>query len=143
MGRSSVRVFGGLCVAAALAACGGSGSGSSPTTPTNPSTPAINEKFTGTLETGLVIDKTFQGGVGEFAVVLVTLTPSLPGGIGIGFGSWDGSKCTLGAVNANTTAGGGLHGTITAAGTKCLKIYDSGGIPPGFTSDFAILVSHY
>jgi hypothetical protein len=122
-------------LASAIVACGSDN-------PASPSQPATTESFSGSLVTSGVQTHTFAAGKGSVAITLVSLSPS---GIyvGIGFGTWDGTKCTVAAVNETVLPGGGLLGSVTSTSTVCIKVYDVGYIAAGTTYAYSVQALHY
>ncbi|HVZ20767.1 MAG TPA: hypothetical protein VG871_06880 [Vicinamibacterales bacterium] len=135
--------------AAALAfsaACGGS-SGSSlltPTTPT-PTTPAVTETYTDTIpQLGSASHVFTVASSGEVDVSVTAVSPLATMAVGVEILSSDGTSClTALGQNDNARVGSVALSGLAANGSYCVKVYDSGNIPDGGSSDVTVQVVHY
>jgi hypothetical protein len=135
-----------LALAVALAAAAGCDS-DPVTAPTDTEPVAITETFPPDL--GRL---TPNGGIthpfavqrpGTISAVLTTLTPA-GNPVGLMLGTWNGSSCATGQLNARDAAiqGESVVGNATATGNYCVRIYDAAG---SLTApvEYQITVTHF
>jgi hypothetical protein len=137
------------CVAMTLTACGGSSSSSSMLTSATSPTPTLNtENFAGTLDKNgtTVFNFTVTSSGYTLLAGYTSIAPASVAALGLGIGVWDASTSTCGLnVTQSDIAKPGstaLSGTA-AAGSFCLRVYDSGGVPDGTSANFTLQVQHY
>ena len=123
------RSFPGVCVGLALVMLGAAGCDEktdTPTTPTTP-TPTVTESFTGTLNRNGA--QTFSFSVSATGQVTATLAELGSSGvpISLSLGNWNGTTCQVVLANDNAKQGTLVTGTMSAAGTLCLRVYDAAG----------------
>ena len=117
-----LRVLALLFLAGAASACGGTVAAAL-TTPTTTNT----DTFSGTVTRNGAFTYPFavqQAG---------TVTASYTGigtdntiALGLALGTWDGVACQILIVNDNATAGAVMTGTVSAAGSLCVRVFDAG-----------------
>ncbi len=123
------RSFLGLCVVLAFAALGAAGcddEADTPTTPTTP-TPTVTESFSGTLNRNGA--QTFSFSVSTTGQVTATLaelgSSTVP--ISLSLGNWNGTTCQVVLANDHAVQGTFVTGTMSAAGSLCLRLSDASG----------------
>jgi hypothetical protein len=132
-----------MVLAGAVAVTGACGA--STTTPTTPTTPVTTtESFSGTLaQLGSATQVFTVSATGTVEISLISVAPLATMALGVGVQSSDGTNC-LTTITQNDNARSGasaLRGTV-AAGTYCVRLYDSGNIPPSGSADYTIQVVH-
>ncbi len=106
------------------------------TTPTSTTTGATvtEPPFTGTLRMNGAASYPFTATAG--GTITATLT-ALSGGenIGLSIGTWTGSACQVVIANDNAAQASTISGTVTAAASLCVRVYDPGRLtaPANFT----------
>jgi len=134
-----------LLVGAALAVAGACGATTTPTTPTTPSAPAnTTDTFQGTLgQTGSINHIFAVAANGTVTVSLTTVTPLSTMSLGVAVSTSDGTSC-LTPITQNSDARAGsvaLTGTATT-GNYCVRVYDSGNIPPSTDVSYTLQIVH-
>ncbi len=111
-------------------------------TPTPPTTPPITEPlFTGTLRTnGAAVYPFTATAGGTITATLTTLAPDATVGIGLSIGTWTGSACQIVIANDNAAQAAVVTGTVTAASSLCVRIYDVGKLTA--PADFTVTIVH-
>ena len=129
-------------VAAALVAAG-SCAASTPTTPTT--TPATTtETFSGTIaQLGSATNVFKVSATGTVTISLTNVAPLFTMALGVAVMTSDGTSC----INNISQNGNARVGTTALVGTAptasyCVKVYDSGNIPLGGSSDYTVQVVH-
>jgi hypothetical protein len=113
----------------------------STTTPTPTPTPNITETFDGTLSVNGAATFPFTvAGGGQVTAQVATLAPDSAVMVGLGLGVWDGTTCTLGRTNDNSSQGSTVIANVSGAGALCARIYDVGKLADSAT--FEIQVVH-
>jgi len=136
MRQSPVRFAIVSAVLVATMACNNSSS-----TPTAPAT--TTETFAGTLTVNGA--QTYQFTVVNAGTITATLTTVGPDStvlIGMSLGVWSGTSCSVGTGLALDQAAQGsvLTATVSAPGTLCLRMYDSGTLTASAT--YSVDVTH-
>jgi hypothetical protein len=135
----SKRMIGALLVACALAAC----DDDTPTAPTPTPTPPVTTTFTGSLtQSAAMIHTVAVSASGAVVGTLKTIADDNTIAVSFALGSWNGNLCTLVVANDAATQGAVLTGSMTAAGTLCTRIADSGSLPAGRTVTYTIELVH-
>jgi hypothetical protein len=133
------RLLGMLLLACAVAACDDD---NTPTTPTTPA-PTVTTTFTGSFtQNGAVIHTVAVSAGGPVTGTLKTLADDNTLPVGFALGSWNGTTCTLVVANESATEGAVLTGSMTAAGTMCARVADSGKVPAGTIVKYTIEIVH-
>jgi hypothetical protein len=108
-------------------------------------TPATKtDSFSGSFAQGGSSVHSFNvAAAGTVTITVTSVGPLSTMGLGVGVGNWDGTNCgASAAVNTNARAGTtGLEGTYLA-GNYCVRLYDSGNIPSGWTVTYSVDVLH-
>jgi len=138
------RSISGLMLAATLGLAVGCGTTTTP--PTAPSTPAtITDTFTADLAQQGSISNNFKvNATGEVTITLTSVTPLATMSLGVGMMTSDGTNCTATLTqNADARANNvaALQGTA-AAGSYCVRVFDSGNIPVSTTVTYTVTVLH-
>ncbi len=133
----------GLAMALAIAGVSSCAATSTPTTPTT--TPATTtDTFSGTIaQLGSATNVFKVSTTGTVTISLTSVSPLSTLALGVAVMTSDGTSC-INNISQNTDARVGttaLVGTATAA-SYCVKVYDSGNIAPGGSSDFTVQVVH-
>ena len=98
-----------------------------PTTPT-PTTVTITETFQGNLNQNGAATYSFGVAAGAVTATLTSLGPDSPLAIGMGLGTLISGSCAVAIANDNAMQGAVVSGTVSSAGTVCLRVYDVGNI---------------
>ena len=128
----------GTVLLAVLAAIGwGCGSQGTTTPPTQP-TPTVTDTFNGTIAVNGAQSFSFNvQGAGTVTATLTTVAPDSQLTIGFSLGNWIATANTCQIVLANDGAiqGAILTGSVSAAGSLCVRVYDVGKVvdPATFT----------
>jgi len=128
-------------LALALGACGTEGDSTTSTAPTPATT---TQTFSGTIDQlGSAVHSFTVSATGTVTIGLTSVGPLATMALGVGMGAWDGVNCgTSIAQNENARAGSAaLTGTATA-GNYCVRVYDSGNIPEGWSVSYTVQVAH-
>lgn len=131
-----------IALTLAAGACGNSISSGTLPSLTTPTT----ESFTGSFaQSGSVSHSFTVTATAPMTVTLTDVQPLTTMGLGVILGTWDGTTCgaTVIAKNENARSSAtALTGTATS-GSYCVKIYDSGNVPAGWTVSYTVQVVHY
>ena len=132
----------GLLLAAGLASVGCSSSDTTPTdTTTTVPVTTLQETFTGTLPVNGALTHQFAATAsGDVTVVLNTVSPDNTLAIGMSLGTWNGSSCQIVIANDRATQGVSVLGTVSGAGTLCVRMYDVGTITQ--PENYIVQVTH-
>lgn len=110
-----------------------------PTTTTTTTTPITEPLFTGTLKVNGAATYPFTATTG--GTITATLTTAAPdAGIGLSLGTWNGSACQIVIANDNATQAVAISGTVTAASSLCVRVYDVGKLTAPV--DFTVTIVH-
>ena len=134
-------LLGAAVAAAAAVAAGCSSSVASPATP-SPSTTA--ESFDGSLvQSGTATHPFTVSARGTVTISLTAVSPLTTMALGVGLGTWDGTTCSSPfADNKDARAGATALTGTAAAGSYCIRVYDSGNIPADWSVAYSIDVVH-
>jgi hypothetical protein len=141
---------GGLLVLALSVTAAGCGTNAA-TTPVNPTPVTIVEVFSGTLTVNGGVSQPFIAtSAGTVQLTVTALadsngpTASGPDGairIGLQLGTWNGTGCYISTLyNETAYVSTAVTGRVTAAGTLCARVYDSGKLSEPV--DFEVQISH-
>ena len=100
-------------------------------TPTGPNQDPVNvtETFTGTIgSNGAQTHQFSTASSGTVTATLRALAPDNALVVGFSLGNWTGSACQIVLANDAATGGTILTGTVSAAGTLCVRVHDVGNI---------------
>jgi hypothetical protein len=108
-------------------------------TPTTPGTTVTEPPFTGTLRPNGAATYPFTATAG--GTITATLT-TLAGteNIGLSIGTWTGSACQVVIANDNAAQAAAISGTVTAAASLCVRVYDPGRLTGA--ADFNVTIVH-
>ena len=127
-------------LALALGACGGSST--IPTLPTTTPT-YTTDTFSSTLvQLGAVVHPFTVATSGAVSITLTSVAPLATMALGVGIGTWDGTSCSTITVNDNSKMNVAALSGTAAAGSYCIRVYDSGNIPDGGTVNYTVQVVH-
>jgi hypothetical protein len=134
------RTFGVLLLACVVSAC------DDEVTPTNP-TPVdpTTESFTGTIaQNGASIHNFTVSAGGAVSATLKSIGTDNTLVVGLDLGNWNTTTSTCSIVLAKTdaTANSAIQGTMTAAGTLCVRVYDVGNISGATPVPYTVEVVH-
>lgn len=132
-----------LLCAFGLAAASCTGNDTATTAPTT-AAPLLSNEFTGTLTQNGAASYPFTVlASGTVTGTIVSLAPDLSQLVGFGIGVWDGFSCQAspGIWNDKASQNTIVTGTVNAAGSLCVRIYDSQGTMPQ-PSTYDITVTH-
>jgi hypothetical protein len=125
----------------AAAACSDNSTSSTTTTPT---APTIQDTFSGTLNLNGAVTHTFTTlQAGQVTATLSTLVApdmSTPPNVGLALGTWNGNACAIVISKDNANVSSSVIGTVSSAGTLCVRLYDIGNITTLVT--YTINVNH-
>jgi hypothetical protein len=134
--RFSVMAAVAIVGAIAFGAC-------SNTVPTTATTPTMTtDTFSGTLTLNGAQVFTFSvQTAGTLTASLTTVSPDSTAQVGLALGTWNGSACQVIIANDGAVQGVTVTGTVSGAGTLCVRVYDAKGTLPN-NEDFTITVVH-
>jgi hypothetical protein len=119
-----LRLLALLLLAGAAASCGGT-IATALTTPTTTST----DTFSGTVTRNGAFTYPFAvTQAGTVTAAYTSVGPDNTIALGLALGTWDGVACQILIVNDNATAGVVVTGTVSAAGSLCVRVFDVGNI---------------
>jgi hypothetical protein len=132
------RIFAILLVAFGVAGC----DDDITTTPTTPSAP-VTETFTGQVgQSGSSMHNFSTSASGAIVATLKAIGTDNTLVVSFALGTWTGSACSLVLENPAATGGAILTGTMTGAGTLCVRVGDQGNIPANQPASYTIEVTH-
>ena len=132
------RLFAILLVACAAAGCD-DGTPTIPTTVTQP----ITETFIGQVtQSGSAMHNFNTSRGGAIVATLKAIGSDNTVVVSFSLGTWTGSACSLVLVNDGATGGAILTGTMTGAGTLCVRVGDQGNITASQPASYTIEVTH-
>lgn len=112
-----------------------------PTPTTTTATPITEPAFTGTLKMNGAATYPFTATTGgTVTATLTTLAPDASIGIGLSIGTWNGAACQIVIANDNATQTVAISGTVTAASSLCVRVYDVGRLTA--PADFTVTIVH-
>ena len=100
-------------------------------TPTSPTPTPVNvtDTFTGTIvQNGAQTHQFSTASSGTVTATLRTLVPDSALVVGLSLGNWNGTACQIVLANDAATVSAVLTGTVSAAGSLCLRVHDVGNI---------------
>ena len=110
-------------------------------TPTTPANAITEPVFTGTLRVNGAATYPFVATAGgTITATLSTVAPDATIGIGLSLGTWNGSACQIVIANDNATQSVAITGTVTAASSLCVRVYDAGRLAS--PTDFGVTIVH-
>src|SRR2546423_8081313 len=90
-----------------------------------PSLAAAVDHFTGTLtQNGAITFPFTVSGSGAVSAVVDSVQPDSAVVFGMSLGTWNGSYCQIILANDAQVQGQAIQGSVSTAGTLCLRIYD-------------------
>ncbi len=118
----------GACVLAAFVMLGAAACDEDTETPNTPSpAPTVTESFAGALNKNGA--QTFSFAVSTTGQVTATLaelsSSAVP--VSLSLGNWNGTTCQVVLANDNAVQGTFVTGTMSAAGSLCLRLSDASG----------------
>lgn len=128
--RTPARAAVAVLMALAAGACTGSNNTASTTAPTPV---VLSNEFTGTLTLNGAASYPFNVLTsGTVTGTIASLSPDLTQVVGFGIGVWDGLSCQAapGVWNDRASQNTIVVGQVNAAGSLCVRIYDSQGTMP-------------
>ena len=116
-----------LALTAGAAGCDDNNQVTTPNTPTTPTTPAtVTETFTGTLTKNGALTSTFTATASGTVTATLTSIDDATLPVGLSLGAWTGSACQVAGISNDTAVqGAAVSGTVTAAASLCVRIYDA------------------
>ncbi len=139
------RVIPGLLLlgmlATGAAACNNNDTITTPTSTTTTTTPTMVTEplFTGRLGPNGAATYPFTATTG--GTVTATLTALTSGAaVGLSIGTWTGSACQIVIANDNAAQAAAISGTVTAAASLCVRVYDAGRLTA--PADFSVTIVH-
>jgi hypothetical protein len=134
-------LLGAVVAAAAVVTAGCSSSVASPATPSASTT---TESFDGSLaQSGTGTHPFTVSARGMVTISLTAVSPLTTMALGVGLGTWDGTTCSSQfADNKDARAGATALTGTAAAGSYCIRVYDSGNIPADWSVAYSIDVVH-
>jgi hypothetical protein len=133
-----------LCVL--LLACTLAGCDDEPDLPTNPTLPdPVTDTFSGTItQNGAATHNFAAAAGGAVAATLKTIGTDNTLVVGLSLGNWNStsSACTIVKANDAATGGSVITGTMTAAGSLCVRIYDVGNVTAASPAAYSVEVVH-
>jgi len=138
-----VRGLYGRLFAILILACGAAGcDDDTPTTPTPPAV-SVTETFTGQVaQSGSSMHNFTTSTSGAIVATLKSIGTDNTLVVSFALGTWTGSACSLVLENPAATGGAELKGTMTGAGTLCVRVGDQGNIRAGQPASYTIEVTH-
>jgi hypothetical protein len=132
------RLFAILLAASGVAAC----DDDTPTIPVTPTVP-VTETFTGQVaQSGSSIHNFSTSSSGAIVAILKEIGTDNTLVVSFSLGTWTGSACSVVLENPAATGGAQLQGTMTGAGTLCVRVGDQGNIPANRPASYTIEVTH-
>ena len=138
--RSVLPVLFAIALLGTSAACNNN---SNPTIPTPTPTPPVTQTFTGSINTNGAMTFPFDVATGGFVTATLTsIGPDSTTLIGMSIGTYNAGVCTVMGLHNDTAAQGAtILAQVSAPGTLCLRVSDSGGTLTGLTN-FSVDVAH-
>ena len=122
----SRKLYPALVLAAALFAAGCDNDVENAPGITEPA-PTTTETFEGTITVNGAATHTFLTvAQGIVTVSLTEVTPDATIGVGLVLGTWNGVVCQMSLAMDNAVQGNQLLGTVSGAGSLCVRIHDTG-----------------
>lgn len=139
--RSVLPVLFATALLATSAACNNN---SNPTIPTPTPTPPVTQTFAGSISTNGAMTFPFDVATGGFVTATLTsIGPDSTTLIGMSIGTYNAGVCSVGSTLSRDQIAQGttILASVSAAGTLCLRVYDSFGTLTGETT-FSVDVAH-
>jgi hypothetical protein len=131
-----------LAAVAALACTGAACDDETPNNPVGPA-PTITETFNGSIgANGSAMHNFTTAAAGPVTATLRTIGSDNRLVVSFQLGNWTGAACSIVLGNDAATGGHVLSGTMTGAGTLCLRVADVGNIPAGAAAAYSVEVVH-
>jgi hypothetical protein len=106
-----------------------------------PPAPTVTETFEGALNPNNAVTHTFTtAATGTVQAVLTEISPDATMAVGLVLGVWNGFACTTSMSLDAAVQGNALTGTVSGAGTLCVRIHDNGKVAVPLT--YKITVTH-
>jgi hypothetical protein len=107
----------------------------------SPSLAAAVDHFSGTLtQNGAITFPFTVSGSGAVSAVVDSVQPDSTIAFGMSLGTWNGSFCQAVLTNDSQLQGQAIQGSVSTAGSLCLRIYDVGNLAQPET--FVVEVGH-
>lgn len=111
------------------------------TPPTAPD--PVTETFSGSITRNGAESKPFTvSAPGAVTATLKTIGADNTLVVGFMLGNWLNDSCSVVVANDSATGGTILTGTMSAAGTLCVRMYDVGNVPAGASVPYSVEVVH-
>ena len=111
------------------------------TPPTRPD--PVTETFSGSITRNGADSKPFTvAASGTVTATLKTIGDDNTLVVGFMLGNWINSACSVVVANDAATGGSVLTGTMSSAGTLCLRVYDVGNVAAGISVPYSVEVVH-
>lgn len=111
-------------------------------TPTTP-TPTVKETLAGTITQNGAESKTFSvSAAGTVTATLKSVGEDETLTVGFSLGNWNGTACSIVLANDAAKSGAVLSGTMSNAGTLCLRMFDVGNLPAGVAVPYSVEIEH-
>ena len=139
--RASKRL---IAIALVILSCALSGCDDEPT-PTTPTPVSVTDTFSGAVLTNSAQTHTFSTTTsGRVTATLKAIGADNTLVVGFGLGTWNTTTSSCSIVLANDAAPGGavLTGTMTGAGSLCVRVYDVGNITAAASAAYTVEVVH-
>jgi len=136
-----LRLRGAVVLAAAVLVGAGC---EDPFAPLIPSPATKTDSFSGSFAQGGSVVHSFPvSAYGPITITMTSIGPHSTMGLGVSLAYWDGASCGLALIdNPNAKAGSeALKGTAQSA-NYCVRVYDSGNVPPDWTVSYSVDVLH-
>lgn len=139
--RAVLRCTLAMLLPALTAACSqGSSSGS---TVASPSPPTKTESFSGTLaQTGSAVHTFTVSATGTTSIAFTDVAPLATMSLGVSLGTYSSSVCTVVSTVNDARAGSTALSGTAAAGSYCVKVFDSGNIMQDTAVTYTVQVVH-
>lgn len=114
-----------------------------PTSPTDVSDPiAVVQTFSATLRANAAEQHLVVVRPGSITATLTALVPADGLVVGLAVGTWNGTLCRDVLARDDATVGASMTGEVTAEGSYCVRVFDSGGrvVAP---VEYDVTVTHY
>jgi hypothetical protein len=138
MRRAAAAFLFAAAMAGALTAC------KDPFAPQVPSPANKTETFSGSFgQGGSVVHSFAVSAYGPITITMTSVGPLASMGLGVSLALWDGSNCGAALItNINAKAGTDVLTGNVQATNYCVRVYDSGNIPTGWTVTYTLDVKH-
>ena len=138
-----LRVLNGRLFAILLLACFAAACDDDTTRTPITATVPVTETFTGQVaQSGSSMHNFTTSRSGAIVATLKSIGTDNTLVVSFALGTWTGSACSLVLENPAATGGAILTGTMTGAGTLCVRVGDQGNIASGQPASYIIEVAH-